>query len=110
LAERVPDHVRKIHDLIRSKLSGDLTAGELGSGISDLMANDDTDSQADDTATENTAGTSDTARSTGGTAGPPTDLPSQAVDQVSAIHDVIRSWLTGGSDGNPGEDVRSATG
>jgi hypothetical protein len=110
LPERVTDHVTKIHDHIRSKLRGDLTAGEIGSGISDLIANDDTDSQAADTATENTSETSGSARSNGGTAGPATDLPSQAVDQVSAIQDVIRSWLTGGSDGNPGEDVSSATG
>lgn len=49
LPEQVPDHVSRIHDLIRKHLSGDL-AGSLGEAISDVTPSDDADETAGDAA------------------------------------------------------------
>jgi hypothetical protein len=110
---QAPDHVTQIHDLVRSKLDGALTGPELGTAISDLMGSEDGAEEqpdADASQSENATDTGEDAQSTADHAGPPADLPSQAADHVGAIHDAISSWLNGGSDGNPGEDVSSTAG
>ncbi|WP_251329087.1 hypothetical protein [Haloplanus pelagicus] len=41
--------------------------------------------------------------------GPPADLPAAVPDHVSAVHDLIRSFLGGDLDGSPGDAVSDAT-
>lgn len=107
----VPDQVGEIHQLISDKLNGSLGDVSLGDAISDVTgSDDDADSVGAQPANDeaNATGASadgDVAGSAGSEVG---DLPEQAADHVSGVHDAIVSFLTGTDDGNPGEAV-SAT-
>lgn len=101
-----PDHVTQIHDLIRDKLDGTLTGQELGEALGGLMGDGAESNSQDDTASEQSE--SDASEDAQADAGPTGDLPEQAADRVSGIHDAILSFLNGDDDGHPGDVVSSA--
>lgn len=110
MPEQVPDHVTQIHELIRDKLSGDLGNTSLGEAISGVVGSGDdaqANSQADsaDEQSENANEASENGQSDTANAGVTGDLPEQAADHVSAIHDAITSFLDGDGDSNPGDEV-----
>ena len=111
MPEPVPDHVSTIHELIRDKLNGDLGNTTLGEAISDVVGSDGneaesrSDSAGEPSENADEAGENDRAENAGShVAG---DLPQQAADHVSAIHDAITAFLNGDGD-NPDDEVSSA--
>ncbi|WP_049934790.1 hypothetical protein [Haloplanus natans] len=76
----------------------------------DAAANESNDGQPADAAADNADGAApDAAAESADRRGPPADLPAQVPDHVSAIHDLIRSFLGGDHDGSLGESVSDAT-
>ena len=96
-------------------------ADAAGENAADAPADDDeaanesnvgqpADAPVDDDAADNADGAApDTAAENADRRGPPADLPAQVPDHVSAIHDLIRSFLGGDHDGSLGESVSDAT-
>lgn len=120
MPEQVPDHVTAIHQLIRDKLNGDLGNTTLGEAISGVVggngdaadeqsenADEQSESASDnaDEQSDNADEASENGQSENANASVVGDLPEQAADQVSAIHDAITSFLNGDGDGNPGDEV-----
>ncbi|MFB6173370.1 MAG: hypothetical protein ABEI39_01880 [Halobacteriales archaeon] len=70
------------------------------------------DAEDDENATDDAGAPPATVADAGGAdaaRGPPADLPTQAPDHVSRIHDLIREFLSGDLDGSLGDAVSDAS-
>ena len=113
------DHVSEIHALIGQFLDGTLE-GSLGPQVSDVVANDSdnandaasqgSENAADEAGSQSQADSAEERSGNADRAGPIGDVPEQAADHVSAIHDAITTFLSGDGDGSLGETVSGIVG